>query len=63
MVLTSIPDLSDHETYPAESVCAYFRTVYEKYGRIAVLVNCASYGAGKDGVAQLTRYAAGWTAW
>ena len=29
-----------------ESIAACFKTVYEKYGRIDVLVNCATYGAG-----------------
>ena len=36
-----------------ESIANCFRTVYEKYGRIDVLVNCASFGAGFGEASQL----------
>lgn len=36
-----------------ESVKACFKTVFEKYGRIDVLVNCASHGAGFGKESQL----------
>lgn len=37
----------------SESIRACFQTVYDKYGRIDVLVNCASYGAGYGQGSQL----------
>lgn len=36
-----------------ESVANCFKTVYEKYGRIDVLVTCATYGAGHGAGSQL----------
>ena len=36
-----------------ESIAQCFKTVYEKYGRIDVLINCATYGAGHGKDSQL----------
>ncbi len=51
---TSVYDLHLHlDVSSADSIKACFREVSDRYGRIDVLVNCASYGAGFGKESQL----------